>query len=321
MSDGDDGLDAGAVLGHHMLDVELTEGVDHPCDARLVETAQVKAPHDRVHARDPGDAYGVPADADDPAMRARRDHHETAVAHVGHQRLLADERVLDQLAGALDAQVAGDRLPVFGAVHLAGEPHALGERGRLRHERDRHVVTLDLVAREAAAVDAALAALLPARLEVIDAAVEGQVAAKTPPPGVQEAGQPAPVIAVAVGEAERVDRGGVDGQLAEVVVQRVRRQTEVEGHREPVPAAGDLDQMRQAVLGAEVRHLAGHERAVPAGHRGVLAQVVDVVVDDGGDADTVDGAGHARILAGRRTAVTEKAACRFRRVIVVVLVE
>ena len=105
---------------------------------------------------------------------------------------------------------------------------------------------------------------------MIDAAVECQIAAEPPAPPVQEAGQPAPVVAVAVGEGERVDRGRLERQLAEVVVHRVRRQPEVEGHREPVTAPGDLDQVRETVLGPKIRHLAGHERAVAAGHRVVL---------------------------------------------------
>ena len=132
---------------------------------------------------------------------------------------------------------------------------------------------------------------------MIDTAVEGQILPEAAPPGVQKAGQPAPVVAVTVREAERIDRPRIEGQLAEVVVHGVRREPEVEGHREPVPATGDLDQVSQAVLGSKIRHLAGHEGAVAAGNCIVLAQVVDVVVDHGRDADPVHGARrHARIL-------------------------
>jgi len=101
------------------------------------------------------------------------------------------------------------------------------------------------------------------------------------------------VVAVTVGEADRVDRCRIEGQLAEVVVQRLRREAEVEGHREAIAAPRDLDEVRETVLGAQVRHFPGHEGAVAPRHRVVLAQVVDVVVDDGRDADAVDGAdGH-----------------------------
>ena len=185
-------------------------------------------------------------------------------------------------------------------MHLAREPQALGDRSRLGHESHVDLVALDLVARQAAAVHPALAALLPAGPEVIDAAVEGQVFAEPAPPAVQEAGQPAPVVAVAVGEGERVDRRRIEGQLAEVVVHRVGGEPEVEGHREPVAGPGHLDQVGQPVLGPKIRHLAGHEGAVAAGNRVVLAEVIDVVVHDSRDADPIDGGRHARILPAER---------------------
>src|SRR5213593_4638878 len=282
---GADGFDPGAMLGHQVLDVEVSKGVDDPRDSRVVEAAQMESADDGVHAGNAGDAHGVAADADDPAMRARCDHHQAAVAHVGHERLLPDERVLEQLALFLDAEIARDRLPLLGGMHLAGEPHALGQRRGLGREPDLDLVALDLLAGEPATVDPALAALLPAGTKVIDATVEGQIASQAAPPRVEEASQPTPVIAVAVGEGERVDRRRIEGQLAEVVVQRLRREAEVQGYREAVAAPRDLHEMREAVFGAQVRHLARYERAVPAGHGVVLAQVVDVIVDDGGDAD------------------------------------
>src|SRR5206468_7114953 len=133
-------------------------------------------------------------DADDAAVRARRDHDQPTVAHVGHQGLLADEGVLEQLAFLLDAEVRRNRLPVLGVVHLAGEPQPFGDRRRLGGEPHVDLVPLDLVAREAPAVDPALAALLPAGPEVIDTAVERPILPEAAPPGVQEAGLPDPVV-------------------------------------------------------------------------------------------------------------------------------
>src|SRR4029453_12336800 len=98
-------------------------------------------------------------------------------------------------------------------VHLAQQPHALYDRPGLRDGLHGDVVALDLVAREPAAIHPALAPLLPAGAEVIDAAVEGQLAPEAPPPRVQEAGQSAPVVAVAVRETDRVDRRRVQRQL------------------------------------------------------------------------------------------------------------
>jgi hypothetical protein len=57
-------------------------------------------------------------------------------------------------------------------VHLPGEPQALRDRGGLGDEPHVDLVPLDLLARQTATVDAALAALLPARPEVVDAAVK-----------------------------------------------------------------------------------------------------------------------------------------------------
>src|SRR5262249_8032683 len=284
-----DRLDAGAVLRDHVLDPELGEGIDHPGNARLVEAAQVEPADDRVNAGYARDAHRVAADADDAAVRARRDHHQAAVAHVGDQRLLADERVLDQLAVFLHPEVRRDGLPRLGRVHLARQPHALDDRPGLRDRLDGDLVPLDLVAREPAAIYPALAPLLPAGAEVIDAAVEGQLALETPPPGVQETGQSAPVVPVTVGEGDRVDGRRVERQLAEVVVQCLRGEAKVEGDGEALVAPRGLHEVRQPVLGAQVRHLAGHERAVAARYRAVLAKIVDVVVDHGRDADPVDG--------------------------------
>src|SRR5437667_172124 len=187
-----DGLDAGAVLRHDVLDVELAKGVDDPGDARIVETAQMEAADDGVNPGNPGEADGVAADTDDAAVRARRDHDEAAVAHVGHQGLLADERVLEELALLLDAEVRRNGLPLLGGVHLPREPEPFGDRRRLGDQPHVDLVPLDLVAGQAATVDPALPALLPARPEVIDATVERQIAAKPPAPPVQEAGPPAP---------------------------------------------------------------------------------------------------------------------------------
>jgi hypothetical protein len=90
-----DGLDAGAVLRDDVLHVEAAKRVDHPRDARIVQPAEMKAADDGVHRGNPREAHGVAADADDAAVRARRDHDQPAVAHVGHQGLLADEGVLE----------------------------------------------------------------------------------------------------------------------------------------------------------------------------------------------------------------------------------
>src|SRR2546427_621326 len=187
-----------------LLDAEVAEGVDDPGDARIVETAQMEAADDGVNPGNPGEADGVAADTDDAAVRARRDHDEAAVAHVGHQGLLADERVLEELALLLDAEVRRNGLPLLGGVHLPREPEPFGDRRRLGDQPHVDLVPLDLVAGQAATIDPALPALLPARPEVIDAAVERQIAAEPPAPSVQEAGQPAPVVAVTVGEGERV---------------------------------------------------------------------------------------------------------------------
>src|SRR5206468_9701200 len=91
-------------------------------------------------------------------------------------------------------------------------------------------------------------------------------------------------------EAEGVDRRRIERQLTEIVIQRLRGEAEVEGHGEALAAPGGLHEVSEAVLGAKVRHLPGHERGVAASHRAVLAKVVDVVVDDGRDADPFDGA-------------------------------
>jgi len=53
---------------------------------------------------DAGDAGGMAANANDPAVRARRDDDEAAVPHIGDEGLLADERVLHDLALTLDAK-------------------------------------------------------------------------------------------------------------------------------------------------------------------------------------------------------------------------
>ena len=76
--------------------------------------------------------------------------------------------------------------PRLGGVHLAGQPHAFDDRPGLFHRLHRDLVALDLVAGEPAAVHPALAALLPAGAEVIDAAVEGQLTPDAPPPRVKK---------------------------------------------------------------------------------------------------------------------------------------
>src|SRR5262249_28113335 len=284
-----DRLDAGAVLRDHVLDAELGEGVDHARNARLVEAAQVEAADDRVNAGYARDAHGVAADADDAAVRARRDHHQAAVAHVGDQRLLADERVLDQLAVFLHPEVRRDGLPRLGRVHLARQPHALDDRPGLRDRLDGDLVPLDLVGRERAAISPALAPLLPAGAEVIDAAVEGQLALETPPPGVQETGQSAPVVPVTVGEGDRVDGRRVERQLAEVVVQCLRGEAEVDGRGEALACPRGLHEVRQAVLGAQVRRVAEHDRAAAARYRHVVVTIRHVVVNQCRDTDPAAG--------------------------------
>src|SRR2546429_26491 len=66
-----DGLDAGAVLRHDVLDVELAKGVDDPGDARIVETAQMEAADDGVNPGNPGEADGVAPDTDGAAGATR----------------------------------------------------------------------------------------------------------------------------------------------------------------------------------------------------------------------------------------------------------
>src|SRR4029450_11774424 len=138
-----------------------------PRNARVVEAAQVEAADDRVHPGHAGDTHGVAADADDTAVRARRDHDQAAVAHVGDQCLLADERVLDQLAVLLHPEIRRDGLPRLGRGHLARQPHALHDRPGLRDRLHADLVALDLVAGQPAAVHPALVALLPAGADVI----------------------------------------------------------------------------------------------------------------------------------------------------------
>src|SRR6185503_222718 len=75
---------------------------------------------------------------------------------------------------------------------------------------------------------------------------------------------------------------------AEVVGHRGVGGAEVEGDPRGGGAAHDLHVVGESVLGAQVRHLAGHEGAEAPRHLLVLAQQVDVVVDHGGDGDPID---------------------------------
>src|SRR5215472_14997214 len=97
-------LEAGAMLGDDVIELERPEGIDHAADPLLAEATQVKAADHRVDLGDARDVGRPAADADDAAMGARGDDDEAPVAHVGDQGLLADERVLFELAIPLDAE-------------------------------------------------------------------------------------------------------------------------------------------------------------------------------------------------------------------------
>src|SRR5215470_14469212 len=68
----DHGLEAGAVLGHDVVQLERAERVDDAGDALLAEATQVKSADHRVDLRDSRRARRPPADPDDAAVRARR---------------------------------------------------------------------------------------------------------------------------------------------------------------------------------------------------------------------------------------------------------
>src|SRR5205085_11493873 len=107
MDQGGTRFETRAALRDAVVAAELPKRVHHGGGALVAEAAQVKAPDDGVNLRDARHARRVPADPDDAAMRARRDHDESATANVRDHRLLADERVRHDLAVALDLQVRG----------------------------------------------------------------------------------------------------------------------------------------------------------------------------------------------------------------------
>jgi len=172
-------------------------------------------------------------------------------------------------------------------VHLPAQQHAVGDQQRGAHRLHLDVVALDLVAVQAPQGDAIGAPLGPARQEVILARIEGHGLLHPTAIGPEHPAESPPVIVVAVAQGQQVDRPGIEAEHAEVVGERGVGRPEVERDAGGVAPAGDLDEMRQPVLGAQVGQLAGREGAEAPGHLLVLAQDVDVVVHHGGDGDAV----------------------------------
>src|SRR5207245_1647215 len=123
-----DRLDARAVLRHDVIDAQVPERVDHSPDTLLREPAQVKPADHRMNLGHSGDADGVLADPHDATVRARRHYDEPAVAYVRDQRLLADERIGNDLAVALDFQILRDRLERLLSMHLAAQQESVSDR-------------------------------------------------------------------------------------------------------------------------------------------------------------------------------------------------
>src|SRR6266571_1890064 len=168
----DHGLESRAVLGDEVVHPEGPEGVHDLGDALPGQTGEVEAADDRVDPGNPGSGHGVSADAHDAAMRARRHHHQPAVSHVGDERLLADEAVLDDLAVALHLEGRRYDLEGLRVVHLAAQEHAFGQHGGRLDHAHVEIVALELVAIEAADVHPRVVALVVARQEMVAAAVE-----------------------------------------------------------------------------------------------------------------------------------------------------
>ena len=224
-----------------------------------------------------------------PRWRAGGHHHETAALHVGDQGLLAQEIVRHDRPVALDPEIGRDGLEGLRLVHLPAQQHALGEQGRRPHRLHPDVVALDLLAVEPAHADAVGPALVPAREEVIRAAVERERLLHGGTIGPQEAEQPAEVVPVAVAQGEDVDgRRGSRPSTRKLWVIAASEGPKSKAIRTVSRAPRDLDEVGEAVLGPQVHHLARHEGAVPAGDLLVLPERVDVVVHHRGDADAVD---------------------------------
>ena len=132
---------------------------------------------------------------------------------------------------------------------------------------------------------------------MVGAGVEREVAPHPAAVALEEAHQAAVVVHVAVAQRDQVDGGGVEAERTPVVVHALGGEAEVEGDARGLVPARDLDVMGEAVLGAQGRDAARAVGAEAPGDAVVGAERVDGVVDDGGDADPVDGAeGHGGAL-------------------------
>src|SRR5262245_30933111 len=193
-----DRLQSRAVLRHDVVEAHRTEHVHHLLDSLTGQAGEVETADDGVDLVDAGDAASVTTDPYDATMRAGCDHHETPVPHVGHERLLADERVLHDLAVPLHAQRRWNHLERHGLVHLPRQQDALGQHGRYRHDSHVEVLARQLVAPKLPDVDPLAAALVVAWQEVVGASVKDQTALHRASVRGKEAGEAAEMILVSM---------------------------------------------------------------------------------------------------------------------------
>ena len=123
---------------------------------------------------------------------------------------------------------------------------------------------------------------------MVAAAVKGEARLHAAAIGPEEAGEPAVVIHVPVGEGDRVDLSRLQSELEEVVSVALPGETEVEGDAALLAGALHLDPVAEPVLGLEGGHAARLGVGEAPGHLLVGAQAVDEVVHHRGDGQPVD---------------------------------